>query len=206
MKKNFKLLALLMAIMLVAVLLPGCGGGDDDEFEIPEEIQALADHVASVAAKYAKELDGGWGDLHEDMMESGLEEDYDSFEAMRDVLIDILEESGARYVYAMYPEDISDSEAPFFITVDGSEDPDEFGVEYELELPFVKAWYGITSSSSYAWEDIWGGTYCWSAYAPIHDSNGDVVAILGVDWAAPEIRNFPEWNVDHDDWNELEEW
>jgi len=196
-----------MALLMAFALLPGCGGGaDEEEIVVPEEIQALADHAVKLAQHYALQLDGDWGDLHVDLMESGLEEDFRYFEEMREVLSGFIEESGAKYVYAMYPQDISDSEAPFIITVDGSLDPDEFGAEYELELPFIRAWYGIAASSSYAWEDIWQGSYCWSAYAPIHDSNGDVVAILGVDCYAPEIDDFPEWNIDSDDWNGLEEW
>jgi len=203
MKKSFKTVALITAILLAAALLPGCG--EDVEIEVPGEIQALADKVLGIAKKYGNEMDGGWGDLHAAMMGSELGDEYANFEAMREMLEDFIAESGAKYIYAMYPKDISDSETPFFITVDGSDDPDDFGAEYEIELPFVKAWFGTAESSSYAWEDDDGG-YCWSAYAPVRDSNGEVVAIVGVDYDAPIIKDFPDWNIDSDDWNEMEEW
>ena len=32
-----------------------------------------------------------------------------------------------------------------------------------------------------------------SAYAPIRDTKGEVVAILGLDYPAPEAANFPDW-------------
>ena len=206
MRKSFKRLTLLMALLMVFAFLPGCGGGDEEELVVPAEIQALADQAMKIAQHYALELEGPWGDMHVELIDSGLGEDYTHFEEMREVLNGFIEDSGAKYVYAMYPLDITDSSAPFFITVDGSHDPDDYGAEYELELPFIKAWYGIAASSSYAWEDIWEGSYCWSAYAPIHDSDGEIVAILGVDCYAPEIEDFPEWNIDSDEWNELEEW
>jgi thiamine biosynthesis protein ThiI len=44
----------------------------------------------------------------------------------------------------------------------------------------------------------------WSAFAPVHDSEGNVVGILGIDYPAPEILDFPEWNRDSDEWNGME--
>jgi hypothetical protein len=202
MKKRFKMLAMLLSLMLVFALLPGCGGGDE-EFVIPDEIQELMDVSEELAIKYAKMLDGEWGDMHEAMMQSGQEDGYADFDEMRDILAELLAESGANYLYALYPTDPDDVWADFMITVDASDDPDEFGVEYEAELGMVRSWnQGLAKTSPYAWEDDNG--YHWSAYAPIHDSNGDVVAVLGLDYPADIVEELTEWNYDSDDWTEFE--
>jgi hypothetical protein len=36
----------------------------------------------------------------------------------------------------------------------------------------------------------------WSAFAPVRDSQDRGVAILGVDYPAPEVLKHPEWNRD----------
>lgn len=194
-----------MPILLIAVFLPGCGGGggSDSAVEIPDEIQGLMDTTTDLAVSCAKQLDGEWGDLHSDMMASGLESAYPDFEDMRAKLADLIAESGADYIYALYPSDPGDLEADFFITVDGSDDPDDFGEMYEAELGMATSWQaGLAKTSSYGWSDENG--FHWSAYAPIHNSDGEVVAVLGLDYPAPIIADMPEWDVDSDSWNEFE--
>ena len=205
MKKGCKLLVILLSVLLITVFLPGCGGGGDDggEFVIPDEIQELMDVSVELAIDSAKQLDGAWGDMHVAMMESGEEDGYADFETMRAKLVELIEATGADYIYAMYPSDADDLEADFFITVDGSEDADDFGTMYEAELGMVMSWQrGIAKTTTYAWGDDNG--FHWSAFAPIHNSDGDVVAVLGLDYPAPYVENHPEWDYDSDDWNEFE--
>lgn len=205
MRKGFKLFAILLSLLLIVVFIPGCGGGgnDDGDIEIPDEIQALMDTSVDLAVSCAAELDGEWGDMHAEMMESEEDDGYANFEAMRAKLAEMIDETGADYIYAMYPSDPGDLEADFFITVDGSDDPDDFGEMYEAELGMVTSWNsGIPKTSSYAWGDDNG--FHWSAYAPIHNSDGEVVAVLGLDYPAPIIEDMPEWDADSDEWNEFE--
>ena len=203
MKKNFKLFAVLLSLLLVALFIPGCGGGGGDDVEIPDEIQRLMDVSEDLAISSAKQLDGEWGDMHNNMMESGQEDGYAGFDDMAARLSKLIAETGADYIYALYPSDQDDLEADFFITVDGSDDPDDFGAMYEAELGMVTSWQaGIAKTSSYGWGDDNG--FHWSAFAPIHDSDGEIVAVLGLDYPAPILADMPEWDVDSDDWNEFE--
>jgi|GEM_PF-1634848 len=229
MKKSYKLFVILLSVLLITVYLPGCGGGANNgggdnsvvdnsssnsdggnssgngggSIQIPDEIQQLMDTSVSLATECAKQLDGEWGDMHADMIASGDKDGYAGFDDMRAKLSDMITSSGADYIYALYPTDPSDVEANFYITVDGSAEPDDYGVEYEAELGMVLSWQsGIPKTSSYGWGDDNG--YHWSAYAPIHNSAGDVVAVLGLDYPAPIIADMPEWDVDSDSWNHFE--
>ena len=229
MKKT--LVSLLALLFVLSVVLAGCGGGNETEGEephgtqtedvnttdgedgeegeevtVPDEIQEFADEVLGYAGKFAKELDGDWGDMHAAMMEADDPEEYAEFDTLREALVEFLEESDAKYIYAMYPSDTDNLKAAFMITIDGSEDVDKFGTKYDNEKAFVTAWEGKAAVATNAWEDKKDGGYCWSAYAPILNSDDEVVAILGVDCPASIIEDFPEWNIDSDEWNKLTEW
>ncbi|MCL2683835.1 MAG: hypothetical protein FWE55_01180 [Synergistaceae bacterium] len=191
MRKHIKALTMLMSLLLVVAFLPGCAGAADGK--MPEELQAIADEALSIASSFAKQLDGEWGDWHDGLVNSKEGDAFGDYENMREVLCGFVEESDVVYLYAIYPSGPIDS-ASFFITVDGSEDPDEYGTEYEWESGFATAWKGTPMAQDYFWEDDEDGDLLLiSAYAPVHDSKGNVVAILGIDYPAPEAANYPDW-------------
>ncbi len=103
-------------------------------------------------------------------------------------------ESGAYYVYMMVPN----ADEDFLITVDGSEEPDDFLSNYGWEVQFVEAMEGTPASARSAWDD---DVPCWSGFAPVTNSDGQIVGILGVDYPSPEIADYPEWNRDSTEWN-----
>ena len=171
--------------------------------EVPAEIQAVIDEVIALAHSFAVQLDGAWGDLHVALMESGEEAEFESFEEMKAVLDGFRVESGAYYVYAFYPSGDPASSA-YIITVDGSEDPDEFGTEYDFEIQFIEAWSGTPAAARSSWNNDGPEDPVWSAFAPVHDSEGNVVALVGVDYPAPVVVDFQEWSRDSEEWNGIE--
>ena len=171
--------------------------------EVPDEVQEVKETVTGLAEKYGKQLDGEWGDLHAALIESEEGEDFESFETMKAVLDEIRIESGAYYFYAFYPSG-DPASSDYYITVDGSEDPDEYGALYHWEIQFTEAWNGTPAPARSAW-DNGDDDPVWSAFAPIHDSDGNVVAILGIDFPAPSILEYPEWNRDSEVWNGITE-
>ena len=181
MKKYAKSLTLLMSFLLAISFLSISTAGAAQQ--MPGELQAVADKAVNAVTNYAKKLDGAWGDQHAALVESKKGGDFEGYESMQAVLIGFLKESGAAYLYALYPSGSVDT-APFTITVDGSEDPDDYGTENEWEAGFAKAWKGTPAAGDEVWKDDDGCTLL-SAYAPIRDSKGNVVAILGVDYTAP---------------------
>lgn len=172
--------------LILAFSLTACGGGES------EEPEASADC---------------WADQYVALIESGEARDFADFDGMKAELDNIREEAGATYVYALSPAGEDGEPAltsedtngqPFVITVDGSEDPDDWAAEYDWEIQFTEAWEGTPAAARSAWDDE-EDTQCWSAFAPVYDSEGNVVCILGIDFPCTElIANYPEWNRDDD--------
>ncbi|MCL2768299.1 MAG: hypothetical protein FWE49_06210, partial [Synergistaceae bacterium] len=93
-------------------------------------------------------------------------------------------------IYTLYPSGAVES-APFILTAVGGDEPDDYGTEQEWEAGFTAAWKGTSTAANHAYEE--DGEFLLSAYAPVHDSKGNVVAILGVDYPAPEAAKYPDW-------------
>jgi len=154
-----------------------------------------------------------WGDQYQALVESGEAREHTDYQAMADTLIDIRDESGATYVYVMSPgvdgepvlESENTTEQPFLLTVEGSEDPDPWAEDYGWEVQFTEAWEGVPAAARSAWDDSDAGDasyMCWSAFAPIFNSEGAVVAILGIDYPCTDVLDkYPEWNRYADNWN-----
>lgn len=220
MRKHSKLLIALMALVM-AFGLTACGGGEAEEAaapEVPEAVQEVKAEASGYVEDYAAQLtEDGWGDQYKALLDSGEARDYADYDAIMQVLWDARVECGATYIYAMTPlvdEAITyDVEAgyagDFAITVDGCEDPDDWGVNYGWEVQFTEAWDGATAAARSAWiNDEVGDNHdiCWSAFAPVYDSEGNVVCLLGIDYPCADVLNdYPEWNRDMDEWNGIEE-
>ena len=114
--------------------------------------------------------------------------DYPGYEDLKATLDQFRIESGAYYVYILTDMDPDDDY--FEITVDGSEEPDDWMYQYEIEGQFLVAQNGEPCAALSAWDNDVDDPV-WSAFAPVHDSEGNVVGILGVDYPAPEILDFP---------------
>lgn len=199
-------MALVMAFGLAA-----CGGAEEEAITVPDEIKAVRADVEGVIGGFAEDLTAdGWGDDYAALLASGEARDYAEYDAIMKVLSDYRVESGATYIYALTPSvdgeityDVEDTtDVPFAITVDGCEDPDDWGVEYEWEIQFTEAWEGAVASARSAWDDSGDNSYlCWSAFAPVYDSEGNIVCIVGVDYpVTEELADFPEWNRDSEEW------
>lgn len=209
MRKQSKWWMLLLVLSLSLFAFAGCGGEDDnggfylpdDPEEIPDEVQAVMDNVTSIAANYALQLDGEWADEYAALLDSGEGTDYPEFDNLKATLDQFRIESGAYYVYML--TDMDPDDEYFEITVDGSEDPDEWMLQYPVEGQFYEAQNGEPCAALSAWDDDVDDPV-WSAFAPVYNSDGNVVGILGVDYPAPEILDFPRWNRDSDEWNGME--
>lgn len=192
MKRKFKWFIALVALM-AALSLTACG---DNEEAAVDDTQ-----------------DSTWADRYETLLEAGDARDNADYDSLKAELDDIRAASGATYVYVLTPgtdgtPDInaeSGEEGHYLITVDGSEEPDDWAVDYGWEIQFTEAWEGTPAAARSAWNDS-DTEQCWSAFAPVYDSNGTVVCILGIDYPCTEvIAEYPEWNRDSDSWNGFED-
>ncbi|MDD2215637.1 MAG: hypothetical protein PHR60_00285 [Eubacteriales bacterium] len=204
MKRNSKWLMILMSLFLIFATFTACGDAGDNETQgdnvadIPTEVQSIIDKTTEIAANYALQLDGEWADEYAACLASGQGRDYAGYDNLKATLDQFRVESGAYYIYILTDMDPNDDY--YEITVDGSEEPDDWMVQYETEGQFLLAQNGQPSAALSAWDNDVDDPV-WSAFAPVYNSEGVVVGILGVDYPAPEILALPEWNRDTDEWN-----
>ena len=188
MKMHVRSLTMLMSFLLAVSFLPISAA---DAAEMPKELQAIADKAKSAAGDCAQQLTGAWGDQHVALIASKKKGDFADYKSMQTALNGLLAKSGAMYIYVLSPSGAFDKD-PFFVTVDGSAEPDDYGTEYKWEAGFASAWGGMSNAAEMVSKDDKGKLQL-SAYSPIRDTKGEVVAILGLDYPAPEAANFPDW-------------
>ena len=209
MKKNLKLAALLATLAIAVFCFAGCGQEETPEASVtvadtPEAVCEVRDLAMGYVEKYAKELEGEWVDRHDALVAEDLGEatmESDEYAALKEVLDGYRLDCGATYMYALVPN----ADGDFCITVDGSEEPDTWMENYGFEVQFGEAYdSGLVASARSGWqdgEDAW----CWSVFAPLYNSEGTITAIIGIDYPAPVLADYPEWDRDSDSWNGLEE-
>ena len=190
MKKHLKPLALMLSFPLLILFL-SVGLANAADKKMPADLQAIATKAAKLAGSYAKQLDGAWGDQHVAQINSKEGYAFAGYEKMRAVLSGLAAKKEATYVYVLSPSGPADS-APFFLSADASEKPDDYGTEYKWEAGFAAAWKGTATAADYVEKDD-DGSLLLSGYAPVRDSKGNVVALLGVDCPAPIAEKYPDF-------------
>jgi methyl-accepting chemotaxis protein len=124
----------------------------------------------NVAAMAAATVDG-------DMIESIQpgDEGTEAYATVRDHLQDFFQGDDIEYIYTMR---MVDGDLQFLVDAD-PEDPADIGTPYESYDKIDEAFAGNITVDDEVTEDEWGRFY--TGYAPIYNSSGDVVAVVGVD-------------------------
>ena len=146
-------------------------------------------------------------DAYLELLNSNEKSAHKNFSLIQKALQDIRTESGAKYVYLIMPMEnekaslTGDPKGDFMLTIDGSEEPEDWGIIYHSEVQFTEAWNKTPAAARSAWADG-ADAHCWSAFAPIYDSNKNVVALLGIDYPATDVISiYPQWNRNDTNWN-----
>ena len=111
----------------------------------------------------------------------------EEFNAIKSKFTSIMEQSDMEYIYTIFTDGSS-----FYYGIDGDpEEPAEYGSifeeDYDYLAPALNGEVIVDSAMEEADED---GTYLITAYVPIADSDGNVIALLACDYNANEIRNL----------------
>ena len=101
----------------------------------------------------------------------------EKYERAMNVLKTFDESIDLAYIYALREED----DGSFVYTLDPSDDPAPFGSKIEMTDALKAAGDGRAKADKKALSDRWGRFY--SAYSPVFNSEGRVVAVVGVDFA-----------------------
>jgi len=134
--------------------------------------------VVRVAAVSSILIDG---DMHE-QLKTTEDQSSDTFNSIKAVMQDIQKQTNVANIYTLVKN--GDNKTSFVVDAD-PEEPAELGYEYDLLPSMEKAFNGTAAADEDIITDEWG-TYL-SGYAPIYNSQGKVVAIIGIDIDASDI-------------------
>jgi methyl-accepting chemotaxis protein len=164
--------------MLLCVLLAGgfCGAICLKQMKANLLDQSM-NQTQSVASMAAAVVDG---DLL-DSIQIG-DEDKEAYATIRTQLQYFLLEADIQYVYTMR---MAGDELQFIVDAD-EEDPAAIGETYENYDVIEQAFQGNVCVDNEITTDEWGD--CYSAFAPVYNSAGKVVAIVGVDCSVETIN------------------
>lgn len=141
-------------------------------------LSLIKNEASSVAKIAASKIDG---DIHDELVEG--DEDSESYQLILADLTDYLEQTDIQYIYTMKPYD--DNNFQFVVDADPSEDKAMIGDLYESYDAIETAFQGKSIVDSEPYTDEWGTSY--TAFSPIYNSAGKVVAIVGVDYPVDQV-------------------
>ena len=142
----------------------------------------------ALAVECAALLDGEGGDQHQ-AITTAKSRDLDEYKEMYEVMADFMKaknEAGGSITYIYTFIKASDKMANLIVDTSGEGKESDYGEEYKMEPQIASAFEGIPAYAKHTWEDKSYGVQK-SAVAPIHNSKGEVIAILGIDMAAPDL-------------------
>ena len=179
-KRKPRKMSLMMKLMIVTLLIVSFAAGSlglSTSNQLRSKLVAVGVDNAQMAANIAvAEIDG---DLVQQIRSETV--DAETYETVWTNLFNIKEYCGILYLYTLYVED-----GIVYYGVDASEDPcevgEEFGATYE---EFEDIYAGNDYVQDYI--DYTEDGDLISAYKPIYNSAGEVVAILGSDYDAAGI-------------------
>lgn len=122
------------------------------------------------------------GDAFEKFADTG-DKSLQEYSDIYKKLSGFLNSTSVKYIYSM--SYLDEKHFQFIIDTD-PEEPAEFGEKYDTEAEMLDAWNnGKASVTSEPSVDEWGTVY--TGYAPIKNSGGRIVGIVGVDYGADAI-------------------
>jgi len=152
---------------------------DDD---LAYATRLYGERTMAIAVTGALLLNGEYGDLHEKIVADG-HRNSEAYTSFQKILQDIQDTNGATYVYTLIK--LSDDMTSLITDAAEGADADPYGTTYEMESLWEKSFAGEPAYAPYTWEDEWQGGMLQTASAPIYNSNGEVVAILSIDYPVP---------------------
>ncbi|RST77393.1 hypothetical protein D4T97_002595 [Siminovitchia acidinfaciens] len=165
-----------------------------EELQKKDTNELVGEKVMGMASVGALLLNGKLGDTHEKIVANG-NRDGSEYKEFQDALKEIHEAVKPTYVYTLIK--VSDEMTHIIAESADEDDADEYGTEYEMEPQFETAFAGDSDYAIHTWDDEDYGTQK-SAFAPVFNSKNEMVAILGIDFPAPELEEAAEEEVEEE--------
>lgn len=141
------------------------------------QIQDAATNAERLAASAALLIDG---DIHETLV-SKEDQESDGYREIRSKMQEFAKETGVAGVFTV----TKSGEDKTQIIVTGYEDPADIGHEYPYFPEMGAAFGGSSSAIQGIYEDEWEAKF--SGFAPVKNSQGEVVAIVNLNTDASEV-------------------
>lgn len=138
--------------------------------------KALGDKLVTLARTSAALIDGN---KHQTLTTTS-DMDSETYRELYNLLACIKEEAGIAFIYTL----TGDGAQSYFV-IDIDDQPCEIGEEYQMLPEMLLAFKGVPGYTDGFYTDEWG-TFK-SGYAPIYNSHGNVVAIIGVDMRYDDV-------------------
>jgi len=169
-----KRVALIILLVLLASPLLVFAGGQK---ELTSAQKQRGIETQNMAVEIAEALKGRFGDMHDTIISKG-DRDNPEYREFQKVLAGYVEKFGVTYVYTLIK--ISDDMTNLIVDAAEDEYADDYGTEYEMEPQMESAFAGNPDYAKHIWED---DDFGWqiSAFAPLYNSAGKLVALIGVD-------------------------
>ncbi|MDR1571604.1 MAG: hypothetical protein LBS32_03680 [Clostridiales Family XIII bacterium] len=197
--------AALLLLAIFTLALQGCGAAaieydENGDVIMPLSVRKIRDTTLEYAVHGGISLNGKWGEWHKEMIASGRGRRFDGYSEHLDSLKTMLTGSRARAIDIIYADDPEAGEYMISMGVSTKKKLVAFGATADAGEFAVQAMGGVAAveptARYYASDDP-----CWSAYAPIYDAEGAIVAVLKMVYPAQVVLAYPEWNRDDRKWN-----
>lgn len=177
--------AIILIVMLCVIM------GMNSYHQINSGMVAMGVEQADMASAMAVEVIDG--DFLKELYPGC--EDSEAYQSILESMQDIQKTCGIKFLYTLYTDE---SQVYYGVDTDESEGHCAYGEEFEVSYEELK---GVFSGEDYVQEfiDSTDDGDLISAYKPIYDSNGEVIAVLGCDYDASgvveELNNALLWIV-----------
>lgn len=204
-----KRISLLLLALLLAFCFTACQPEEQEPETptLPDELVTLRENVTLLAHNSASALSrNSFSTAYMNMLNSGEGRNYKEYANIKATLDQMQLEYGAYQIYILtdLDDDLTSLEVTAASNTAGSAPAGEWLEPHKVDYAVTQAQLGTATGDMFArqWED---GTLTWTAYAPIYDLSGSIVAVLAVEFPSEAIANHPTWNRMNDQWNGITE-
>ncbi|MBE6037181.1 MAG: hypothetical protein E7223_06205 [Clostridiales bacterium] len=209
MKKMHRTLLLLLALVM-ALTFTACQPQEPDEPEVPtlpDALVTLRENVTLLAGNAASSLSrNSFSTSYMNLLNSGEGREYKEYANIKATLDQLVLEYGAYQIYMLtdLDDDLTALEVTAASNTAGSAPVGEWLELHKVDYAISQAQLGTPAGDMFArqWDD---GILTWTAYAPIYDLSGSIIAVLAVEFPSDVIAEYPTWNRMSDQWNGVTE-
>lgn len=176
--KNSLQFRFIMAFLIVSVVAYASVGFFIYQTASQNYRDSLGEKLIGIAKTAVLQLD-----ISTHMLLKPGDEVTNDYQKMTNFLKQIQKENDLTYIYTFILGEKEDK--VLFVLDADSEEPCAIGEEFQKEDEIAQAFSGQASFNKEFTTDEWG-TYI-SGYAPMYDENGNVVAVLGIDYSAKKV-------------------